>query len=259
MDPDIAMTPIVLDIETSGLPNAADYLEPIPDAVPDESPIEADKRLTDPSKIAADLERKRAARHEANLEAQAKVELKRADRLARASLDPNVGRIVAIGWWTHEHGTETWVCSTEFEEGEAIRAFWKTMKHRPIIGFACKHFDLRFLIQRSRYLRIPYPWVDLNKYASKGVIDLYLELTFFDPYGEGAMKRTLKAFCARFGIVVEDPIEGKDIADLVLMGEWDQVEAHCAADVERTRRLAERLNYLRPVPTPVQPDAELVL
>lgn len=230
MDPDIAMTPIILDLETAGLPNAADYLEP----------VQAARNLRDAEKIKADIAQRTA------------------ERDSKIGLDPNVGRIVALGWWTQESGQEIWVCSSEFEESEAIRAFWKAAKHRPIIGFNVKAFDLRFLIQRSRYLQIPYPWVDLNKYASKGVIDLYLELTFFDSYSEGAMKRSLKAFCKRFGIEVDDPIDGADIADLVLLGEWGKVESHCAADIERTRRLAERLGYVRPVVAQPDPTGALV-
>jgi hypothetical protein len=42
---DIAITPIVVDIETCGLDNAGDYLDP----------VEPDSRLKDPAKIAASI------------------------------------------------------------------------------------------------------------------------------------------------------------------------------------------------------------
>jgi uncharacterized membrane protein len=75
------VSPIIFDLETAGLPNAADFLDAIPDAVPDDSPIEAAKNLTDPIKITADINRKALARHEANREAQERVERMRVERL----------------------------------------------------------------------------------------------------------------------------------------------------------------------------------
>lgn len=212
------VTPIVVDIETAGLPNAADFLEPV---VPD-------ARLKDPAKIEADIRDKEQA------------------RLQKLSLDWNVGRIVAIGWWTADSGTVTRTCATEPDEAAAITEFWDEARHRTIVGFNIKGFDLRFLVQRSRYLRIPHPHVDFSKYNRKGVEDLYLDLTFGDgTYDNGAMRRTLKAFCKRFGIPVTDTISGSDIAAMVEAGEWEQVRAHVASDVELTVTLANRLGLIR--------------
>lgn len=247
------VSPIIVDIETAGLPNASEFLDEIPDAVPDDSPIETDKRLTDPAKIAADLERKVQQRNEKNREAQEKVERMRIERLEQAGLDRNVGRIVAIGWWTEEEGIHGIVCRTEDEERVALGSFWNACRHRSIVGFTCKSFDLPFMVQRSRYLGIHYPWLDLGKYTRKGVIDLYLDLTFNEgSYDRGVMRRTLKAFCKRFGIPVTDPIDGKEIAALVDAGEWEKVAAHCKADVELTVALAHKLGIVREIPMPVE-------
>ncbi len=60
------------------------------------------------------------------------------------------------------------------------------------------------------------------------------------------MRRSLHAFCKRFGIPVTDTISGADIPALVAAGEWDQVKAHCISDVEATLALARRLGVVNP-------------
>lgn len=249
MRPDIDTSPIVFDLETAGLPNAADFLDPIPDAVPDESPIEQDKRLIDPVKIEADLAKKRVARAQANREAQEKVEQRRVERIQKAALDWNIGRIVALAWWTENGGTVVRLCQNEIDERAAIEDFWQECRHRSLVGFAIKGFDLRFLIQRSRLLSIAYPWLDLGKYSRKGVIDLFLDLTFNDgTYDSGPMRRTLKAFCKRFGIPVTDDIDGSEIPALVDAGEWEKVKQHVESDLGLTLALAHRLGVVREIP-----------
>ena len=62
-------TPIVIDLETAPLLNAADFMDP----------PEADKRLTDPVKVKADLAAKAATQKD------------------RAAIDWNCARIVAAG------------------------------------------------------------------------------------------------------------------------------------------------------------------
>lgn len=213
------VSPIICDIETAGLPNAADFLEPVtPDA-----------RLKDPEKIKADIAEKEQA------------------RIGKLALDCNVGRVVALGWWTEERGLCAHVCKNEKDEAATIRAFWEESKHRTIVGYNVRGFDLRFLVQRSRYLRLHYPMLDFSKYSRRsGIVDLFSELTFGDgTYDQGAMRRTLKAFAKRFGIPCTDTVEGKDIPALVEKGDWESVAAHLKADVETTLALAVRLGFVR--------------
>ena len=219
------VSPIVVDLETCGLPNAAEFLEP----------VTPDSRLKDPDKIKADIEQKTAA------------------RLDKVALDWNVGRIAAIGWWTEQTGTQAFICPYEEDEMAAIEVFWKHAKHRTIVGFNIKGFDCRFLVQRSRYLGVSYPSLDFGKYSRKGIEDLYLLLTFGDgTYDQGAMRRTLHAFCRRFGLPVKDDIKGADIPALVAAGEWEAVQRHVTSDVELTVALARRLGVLQPMPDLVE-------
>jgi hypothetical protein len=213
----MSVSPIVVDIETAGLENVAEFLEP----------VQAAKNLVDPKKIEADI----AART--------------ADRNRKIALDYNVGRIVAIGWWTEDLGTEIRLCQDYIDEGASLRAFWRECRHRTIVGFNIKGFDLRYMVQRSRYLGVPYPLLDFSKYTKKGVTDLYLELTFSDAqYDQGVMRRSLHAFCKRFGLEVTDDIKGADIPALVAAGEWGKVEAHVRSDVALTVALARKLGVV---------------
>lgn len=211
------MGPIVIDLETAGLPNAADYLDP----------VQPDKRLTDKAKIAADIEAKTA------------------EQLAMCSLDWNVGRIVAMAWWAEET-TQAICCQDEASEKAGLQSLWRDVKHRTIVGFNIKAFDLRFLIRRSQLLGVKYPDLDMGKYTKRGVVDLYQELTFYDGlYDKGAMRRNLKAFCRRFGIPVNDAIKGEDVPKLVAAGEWEKVLTHVRADVEMTVALARKLGVIQ--------------
>lgn len=210
-------SPIIVDIETSGLPNAADYLEP----------VQAAKNLKDPEKVKADIEARTA------------------ERDAKLALDWNVGRIVAIGWWTEESGTVARICKDEAEEALALRDCWLECRHRTIVGFNVKAFDLKFMTARSRYLGVSYPVLDFSKYSRKGITDLYLDLTFGDgTYDQGAMRRTLHAFCKRFGIPIKDDVTGADVPALVAAGDWDRVLAHVRSDVDLEVALAMRLGIV---------------
>jgi hypothetical protein len=219
----VDVSPIIVDIETCGLPNAADYLEP----------CQPDKRLKDADKIKADIAEKEQA------------------RLEKLALDWNVGRIAALAWWTEEQGTAVRICQDDYAEKWALGEFWRESKHRTIVGFNIKGFDLRFMVQRSRYLGVPYPMLDFSKYSRRGISDLYLDLTFGDgTYDQGAMRRTLKAFAKRFGIPVDDIVNGAEIPALVAAGDWDQVEAHVTSDVMLTVALAQKLGVVNAsVPT----------
>lgn len=224
MQPDIDTSPICVDIETCGLPNAADYLEPV-------SP---DSRMKDPEKIAASIAEKTA------------------ERDSRTGLDWNTGRIVAMGWWTAATGTCAGTCQEEGDEHRLIAHVWNLARHRTIVTFNGRAFDLPFLIQRSRYLGIAHPDLDLRPYGrAPGNIDLFIELSLGQKSGV-CMKQTLGAFCKRFGIPHDDSVSGKDIAGLVADGNWNLVLAHVTADVQATVALAQRLGVIVQQPEPAE-------
>jgi hypothetical protein len=220
----------VFDLETTAHADAALYLVP-----PDLDSIGPKGGLVDPVKIAASIAEKRAA-------AQADYER----QLDRCALDWNLSRIVALGIHNIGDGKpQVIACKTEADEKTALAAFWLNRSNggypRRLVGFCSRTFDVPTLIQRSRLLGVPHPDLSLAKFGRGDVTDLREILTFDDARYEALMPRSLDAFCKRFGIVVEDDWTGADVPTLIREGNWDGVMAHCRADLERTRKMAERL------------------
>jgi hypothetical protein len=168
---------ICFDIETSGRTDVA-HLLPEP---------EADKRLSDPVKVAADLEKKRAAQS------------------SGLSLDVNGCSIVALGYQFEEWLTPE-TLSIPAGERFMLETFWGVAKGRTIIGYYSRLFDLPVILQRSRYLGVSIPgnWRDLlAPYGrSKRHIDLFDELTFDNGRQDGVIPRRLGMFCKQFGLDV---------------------------------------------------------
>ena len=214
---------LIFDVETAGLPNAADYLDP----------VQPDSRLVDPVKIAKSIQDKEE------------------ERLEKLGLDWNVGRIIALGWTRNGTDAQVAAFKTEDEERLGITAFWAAYKnedkHGPrLCGFNSYQFDVPFLIQRSRYLGITLPPVDRRKYDNRDMVDLFQLLTFDNQQGvTSVMSRSLRSFARRFGIQVDDSVTGADIGALVAEGNWAAVEQHCAADVQTTYLLAKRMGIIQ--------------
>lgn len=208
---------LIFDLETDKDSAALDLLEP----------PEPDRRLTDPAKVEKDIQAKLQAQYE------------------RCSLDPYAGRIISVGMSTElQPEPQVATCRTEDDERKALAAFLMAASSRHVIGYCCLPFDLPWVLTRARLLGLSVPDIDLRKYGNRQVTDLYDLLTFYGAIPEPAMRRTLKNFCRRFGIPVDDATAGADIPRLVQAGDWEAVAAHNRSDVWLTMRLAERLGLI---------------
>lgn len=217
-------SPLVTDIETVAIDDAAGFLEP----------IEAPSNYKDPAKI---------AEYVANAAAKA------ADRCA---LDPDLCRVVAIGAMaSSDEIPVVWLCQNEAAEKTALEMFWQNVvassgAHRRLVTFCGLTFDLPILLRRSQYLNVDAPVLNLDRYRTPH-IDVVQKLTF-----NGAIKgHGLKFYARRFGIPFDDEVAGADIPTLVREGHWDAVQAHCISDTQLTAALARRLGYFA-VPEPAE-------
>jgi predicted PolB exonuclease-like 3'-5' exonuclease len=211
--------PIILDLETAAIGDADQYIEP----------AEAPANYKDAAKI---------AEYVASATARA---------VDRCGLDPDLCRIVALGWmFGTDKGPTVRVCKTDTEEKDTLDQFWRDFiagGEPSMVTFNGLKFDIPVLLRRSLYLRVPHPPINLDRYRTPH-IDLFNRLTF-----NGAIQgHSLKFYLSRFGIPNDDLTSGKDIAALVKAGEWDAVAAHCASDVVSTKLLAERIGAIRLVP-----------
>lgn len=213
------MAAIYLDLETFAIDDAAQYIEP----------VEAPANYKDPVKIAE------------------YVQTAQARAVDRCALDPDLTRIVCFGCAVGNETVVTALCRNQDEERDTLRRFWDLYRNQragvldpmrgvPIVTFNGLRYDLPVLIRRSQYLGVPTPVISLDKYRSPH-LDLLNELTF-----KGAIQgHQLRFYLSRFGIPHDDLVSGKDIAGLVKAGQWEEVAAHCKADVEGVRALAQRI------------------
>ncbi len=200
---------IVIDIETAPLDDAANYIEP----------ATAPANYKDPAKIAAFIEDKTA------------------ENLATCSLDVDLCRIVAIGM-QHE-GDEPWgaVVTEPVAEMTLLRNFWTAIGDRYLVGFNILGFDLPVLLRRSLYLGVDAPAIQIDRFKHPQVTDLMQTLSF-----DGKLRmRSLAFYCKRFGIDVPDTLTGANIAQAVKDGDWNGIEHHVKADVQKTALLAAKL------------------
>lgn len=209
----------VLDIETIGLPEAKEWVDP----------LKAPSNYKDPLKIDAYIK-----------EAEA-------ERVERFALDPDCNRIVALGWHDLGEGAPlVRVCKTEDEERKALTEYWASYAKRftKIVGYNSTRFDLPVLVMRSIYLSVPHPPMVIAPAWKSPHVDVWDWLSL------GGARRDVKSlrfYAKRFGIPIYDDISGKDVAAMVAAGEWEKVANHCLFDLDLLRAIAERIGVLEPV------------
>lgn len=208
---------LAFDVESVAIDGAVDYIEP----------ATAPKNYKDKQAIAE------------------YVALANAAELAKAALDVDLGRIVALGMDSGD-GPDVFFCQTEEDERKTIALFWERVHEcradmGKLVGFNCIHFDLPLLLRRSLYLGLTPPRLPINKYRHDGIEDLLLWLTF-----DGALRyRSLQFYKRRFALnVPDDPHTGADIAALVADGNWKAVASHCRSDLITTVAIARRIGVL---------------
>lgn len=166
----------------------------------------------------------------------------------KAALNPDLCQIACVGVW--EEGTSgplAMTCRTEEEEASTLR--WLVAEtgimhpETEVLTFNGLGFDLPVLMRRAQLLEVGGLRFDLNRYRPSRIVDLMNVLTF-----QGAIPaRSLQWYARRFGLRVDDSSSGRDVAGMVAREAWNEVAAHCLADVRLTRALANRLRALPPV------------
>lgn len=214
---------LILDLETVGLVEAKDWLEP----------LSAPSNYKDESKIAEYI---------------AKAEAERLDKLA---LDIDCNRIVAMGFVDAAGGDPTvFLMKDEFEERELLKQFWSIytqVSNTRLVTFNGHRFDLPVLMRRSMYLDVKHPILNIDRYRSEH-IDVWNKLSF-----NGAIPaHSLKFYAKRLGIGTLDKVDGSQIGELVKADtaeSWQAVYDHVLSDVGLTHAIAMRLGYVPKIET----------
>lgn len=210
------MNYLCFDVESAAIGNAAEFIEP----------ATAPANYKDPNAIAAYIAK-------ANEEA-----------VAKAALDIDLARVVAIGWSTPEIPSMVLTATNDVTEKLALESFWRFAAMHPtpaLVGFNCIGFDLPLLLRRSLYLGIAAPRLTIGKYRHPNIEDLMMLLSF-----DGSLRyRSLAFYKKRLGLdVPDDPHTGADIGRLVADGNMDAVAEHCRCDVLTTAALAKRMGVI---------------
>lgn len=212
---------LVLDLETVPIANAADYL-PLDE-------IEPDGRLKDPEKIKADIAAKQQK------------------RIDEAALDLDLARVIAVGRMTCESAHPDVQYADDLDgEREMVAMLAAQLDPREnhiLITFNGHKYDLPLLMRRAKYLGVPFPKINLDRYRSPH-IDLYDELTL-----KGAVKaHSLRWYMRRLSwtdLLEADPFkDSSEVGAAVAAGRWDDVAAHCRVDVTATLRLAKWMGVI---------------
>lgn len=162
------------------------------------------------------------------------------DRIKELSVNPMFCRIVAIGLKVGSNPVESLLCSTPLDEYTALVEAWRVIqKHRPVIGFNVRDFDLRVMLVRSALLGVEPAFVpDTRKYGSPDVIDLMQAI-----YGDRCPKGCgLKPTARMFGIEVpEGHGDGSQVYKLFQLRKWGLIADYLVGDVELTAAVHQKI------------------
>ena len=116
-------------------------------------------------------------------------------------------------------------------------------------GFNLRGFDLNWLYHRAVKYDLPalMDFIPRERFA-KNILDVRDLWTGGDPYGKGKLKDI-----ARFLGIPAPDMDGGDVLDLYLAGEFEKIAAYCKQDVEMTRAIAWRMGRGTP---PVKPRTQ---
>lgn len=191
--------------------------------------IKADGRITDPSKIEADIQFKTA---------NAKFELQ-----SSFALSPMTGKICCFGWKVDNGSPVSFASENEAEIlTEIATLFADTDQLTTFITFNGKSFDMPFIKVRSAIYSasyISFPRRD-TKYDLGSHFDVRSALTNFDTFGKGKLSQ----WCLRFGLPIPIEHHGGTIQELYNEGNLTRIGEICMSDVEATYSLYQRIKNI---------------
>lgn len=173
--------------------------------------------------------------------------------LLNTSFDGSFGRILCIAYAIDDQPVE--VLDGSENEKEMLQKFWEMVKSISIpaanpnwpdygvqfVGHNVMDFDLRFIYQRSIVNRVK-PAYDLNfaRYRSYPIFDTMREWVRWANSNVG-----LEHVALALGIPTsKDGIDGSQVYEFYKAGKTKEICEYCKRDVECTREVYKRMNFL---------------
>jgi 3'-5' exonuclease len=171
------------------------------------------------------------------------------------ALDSRYGRLLCVGVIIEENnlitrrgvlGRDRDTGKFHLDEAKTLRAFWKlTADFKPhrdlLVGFNLLDFDLDFLCTRSVVLKVkPSFNVCFARFRSSPVFDVMWEFTHW------RKRISLNEVAKILGLESSkgDEVNGAKVYDLFLAGRHEEIASYCMRDVELTRAVYHRLNFI---------------
>lgn len=171
------------------------------------------------------------------------------------ALNPQYGRLLCIGLIIERDGEvvtrgvlgrDRATGRFHLDEARILRAFWKLVRdfddrHDLLIGFNLLDFDLHFICTRSVIKQVkPSINVCFARFRSRPVYDVMWEFCHW------RHRISLDELAKILGLrsSKQDGVNGGRIYDLFLEGRHEEIADYCLDDVELTRSIYRRLNFI---------------
>lgn len=171
------------------------------------------------------------------------------------ALNPQYGRLLCIGLIIERDGDiitrgvlgrDRSTGRFHLDEARILRAFWKLLRdfndrHDLLIGFNLLDFDLHFIYTRSVIRRTkPSINVCFARYRQHPVYDVMWEFCHW------RHRISLDELAKILGLKSskQDGVNGGRVYDLFLEGQHEKIADYCLDDVELTRTIYRRLNFI---------------
>lgn len=155
------------------------------------------------------------------------------------SFQGEFGRIFCIGYALDNQPAE---CLSGAEK-EILGKFWQIASNADLfIGHNIMEFDLRFIYKRSIIHKVR-PTVDLSfaRYRNSPIFDTMKE---WEKWGSTGASLHRLALALGIQSPKSDGIDGSKVYDFYLAGKTEEIIKYCKRDVETTREIYKRINFL---------------
>jgi len=157
-------------------------------------------------------------------------------------LDGNFGRILCIGYIKEPPGSDQSSIITG-DEKDILIEFWKIARDVDVfIGHNVMEFDLKFIYKRSVILGIkPSRELNFARYRSEPIYDTMKE---WEKWSMGRAT-SLDSLAKIFGFQTsKDDMCGSEVYEKYLQEKHEEIYKYCKKDVELTRKIYYKMNFL---------------
>ncbi len=129
-------------------------------------------------------------------------------------------------------------------EPEILKKFWEVAKDADLfIGHNVLDFDLKFIMKRSIIHRVkPTKDISFARYHNEPVYDTMREWERWSGYISLDKMAKILEFKSSKG-----ELDGSKVYDYYIEGRLEEIYAYCMADVELTRKIYNRMNFIEEI------------